>query len=396
MRKIIGLLVIAASVGLGLYLHDKYMNLLITQEQAVAPKPQYLQFINDQILPNVWPGDKVEVGGLSGLAWSDLNQTLYAVSDDRGGRAGPSRFYELKLSKSDDGQFFTNVQKVHFLKTPDEKIFPDRSLDPEGISVDAAGWIYISSEGDFKKTKTAVPAIIKFNAEGVQQKRYNFPMPWFSQDENDWDNKSGVRNNLSFESLDINPGDGTLVTGTESALIQDGEKATIEAGTRVRFSFNTLNDEKVFEEQAQHVYELSAIPSKDLNTESIIGVTDLIGFKNKKLLVLERAYLAGRSKNRVKLFLADCSNATDVKTLKSVKEVQLDVCSKEEIYDFDNLIGSLSEEHPRVDNLEGMTLGPVQEDGSQLLILVSDNNFVNFQKTQFLYFRLTLPKGVVR
>lgn len=396
MRKIIGLIIIAVSVGFGLYLHDKYMKLLLEQELSVAPKPRYLEFINDQILPPVWPGDTVEVGGLSGLAWSDLNNTLYAVSDDRGGRAGPSRFYELRLSQSDEGKYSANIQAVLTIKTEAGKKFPDRSLDPEGISLDAAGWIYISSEGDFKKTKTAVPSILKLNASGVLQSRYDFPMPWFSPNPEDWDLNNGVRNNLSFESLDINPETGTLVTTTESALIQDGEKATNETGTRVRLSFNELTPEKGIIETAQHVYELSAIPDKSLNTQSVIGVTDLIGFKGKKLLVLERAYLAGRSKNRVKLFFADCSQATDVITLKSIREVDIEPCTKEMVYDFDNLIGSLSEEHPRVDNLEGMTLGPRAEDGRYLLILVSDNNFTSFQKTQFLYFYLKLPKGVSR
>ncbi len=396
MRKVIGLIVIAASVALGLYLHDKYMTHLLRQDKAVAPKPQYLEFINDQILPPEWPGDEVEIGGLSGLAWSDLNKTLYAISDDRGGRAGPSRFYELRLSSSDTGKYSVNVQAVQTIKAENGKNFPDRSMDPEGISLDAAGWIYVSSEGDFKETKTAVPAIFKLNAAGVLQDRYNFPMPWFSSDPEDWDSNNGVRNNLSFESLDINPDDGTLVTTTESALIQDGEKSTNELGTRVRLSFNQLSAEEVLLESSQHVYELSPIPDKSLNTQSVIGVVDLIGFKNKKVFVLERAYLAGRSKNRVKLFLADCSNATNVISLKSVKSVKLEPCKKQMIYDFDNLIGSLSEEHPRVDNLEGMTLGPQTKDGRHLLILVSDNNFTTFQKTQFLYFHLRLPKGVSR
>ena len=390
------MIVIAVSVALGLYLHDKYMNLLIEQEKSVAPKTQYLEFINDQILPIQWPGDDIEVGGLSGLAWSDLNKTLYAVSDDRGGRGGPSRFYELALSQSDAGKYSVNIQAMHTIKTADGKNFPDRSMDPEGIALDAAGWIYVSSEGDFMKTDTAYPAVLKLNASGVLQMRYDFPLPWFSKNKDDWNENKGVRKNLSFESFDIVLDSGVAVTTTESALIQDGEKSDIEKGTIVRLSFNTLNPDTVISEQAQHVYELSPIPDRSLNAQSVIGVTDVIGFNDKKVLVLERAYLASRSKNRVKLFLADCGNATDVREVAALKGAEFTPCTKEMIYDFDNLIGSLSEEHPRVDNLEGMTLGPQAEDGRPLLILVSDNNFTTFQKTQFLYFYLTLPKGMSR
>ena len=41
-----------------------------------------------------------------------------------------------------------------------------------------------------------------------------------------------------------------------------------------------------------------------------------------------------------------------------------------------------------VDNIEGMTLGPRLSDGSQSLILVSDDNFNEEQVTQFWLFRL--------
>jgi hypothetical protein len=43
-----------------------------------------------------------------------------------------------------------------------------------------------------------------------------------------------------------------------------------------------------------------------------------------------------------------------------------------------------------VDNLEGMTLGPRLPDGSQSLLLVSDNNFEGDRATQLILLRLTL------
>ena len=41
-----------------------------------------------------------------------------------------------------------------------------------------------------------------------------------------------------------------------------------------------------------------------------------------------------------------------------------------------------------LDNLEGMTLGPTLADGSQSLILISDDNFNPEQTTQLLLFNL--------
>jgi len=41
-----------------------------------------------------------------------------------------------------------------------------------------------------------------------------------------------------------------------------------------------------------------------------------------------------------------------------------------------------------IDNIEGMTLGKTLENGNKTIIFVSDNNFSNKQKTQFLVFEI--------
>ena len=41
-----------------------------------------------------------------------------------------------------------------------------------------------------------------------------------------------------------------------------------------------------------------------------------------------------------------------------------------------------------LDNVEGMTLGPLLPDGRRALVLVSDNNFASSQFTQLLLFAL--------
>jgi hypothetical protein len=45
-----------------------------------------------------------------------------------------------------------------------------------------------------------------------------------------------------------------------------------------------------------------------------------------------------------------------------------------------------------LDNLQGMALGPRLPDGTQSLLLVSDDNFSDDQVTQFLLFRLKTSK----
>ena len=43
-----------------------------------------------------------------------------------------------------------------------------------------------------------------------------------------------------------------------------------------------------------------------------------------------------------------------------------------------------------LDNLEGLAFGPKLPDGSQTLLLVSDDNFSDLQITQFLLFKVKI------
>lgn len=393
-RKIVGFSIIVVSLAAGVFLHDRYLQWLMLQEQIVAQnkgRADGLEFLNDFILEAEWPGDKVPVGGLSGLAWLGLDETLFAISDDRG-RSGPSRFYELKIQGPVEGKYSVAVKAVHFVKDEKGQQFPARNLDLEGIAVDSSGWIYVSSEGDFKETKEAVPMLLKLSRDGTTQFRHEFSEPFFPKEISRRNVDSGIRYNLAFETLNFSTSGQTLVTATESALFQDGPVSDFKTGTSVRFVFYGIQNQ--LEMQSQHVYPLSAIPSQMEVADSNVGVTDAILFQQKKLLVLERAYLGARAKNRVKLFLADCSQASDVRSLIALGDQASLVrpCQKTELYDFDLLLGLLSETHPRIDNTEGLAIGPKLDDENHLLILVSDNNFSDKQKTQFLFFKVNLQR----
>jgi hypothetical protein len=48
-----------------------------------------------------------------------------------------------------------------------------------------------------------------------------------------------------------------------------------------------------------------------------------------------------------------------------------------------------------LDNIEGLTLGPQLSHRERLLILVSDNNFNNIQRTQFLAFKIKIQSPIM-
>jgi hypothetical protein len=98
-------------------------------------------------------------------------------------------------------------------------------------------------------------------------------------------------------------------------------------------------------------------------------------------LSLERSYgLLGAS---AKIYQVATGAATDTSGIATLKGdiSRIDAVKKKLVLDLSTLGIYL-------DNLEGMALGPRLPDGSQSLVLVSDDNFSDTQLTQFLLLRL--------
>jgi len=63
------------------------------------------------------------------------------------------------------------------------------------------------------------------------------------------------------------------------------------------------------------------------------------------------------------------------------------VTEKRLLLDFDDIVDKLTT--PKLDNFEGMVLGPRLPDGRRSLILASDDNFSSAQRTVFVALALT-------
>ena len=91
--------------------------------------------------------------------------------------------------------------------------------------------------------------------------------------------------------------------------------------------------------------------------------------------------------HQARIFWTHCQKADNIVEHTELKDVrwirQLKACRKSLLWD------SKDFPHLRPDNLEGMALGPYLEGNRRLLVLVSDNNFQDRQKTQFLFFELS-------
>ncbi|MFB2894685.1 esterase-like activity of phytase family protein [Aerosakkonemataceae cyanobacterium BLCC-F50] len=347
-----------------------------------------LEFLGEYQLPKMKFQDTT-VGGLSGITYDRQRDRFYAISDDRSNLA-PARFYTLKLDINNSKIQKAEIEKVTFLKTKDSKTYPKGSIDPEGIALTPQGTVFISSEGSNREL--IPPFIGEFDLNNGILKQ-NLPMPQrYIPDANGEQQERGVQDNLGFESLTLNPTGSLPSTGepirlftvTESALIQDKDPPQKdEQGnfkpqiTKCRFLHYLISDGPPII-LSEHLYPLSPNPPGAM----YYGVTDLLAIdQGGHFLSLERSF--GLTGFGAKLYQVFTGAATDTSRIASLKgEIKAVQAVKKQ------LALDLQELGIKLDNLEGITFGPRLPDGSQSLILISDDNFKEEQITQLLLFRL--------
>ena len=335
-------------------------------------------FLGAVILPTGFDVEGTQVGGLSGITYDKANDRYLAISDDRS-QVNDARFYELGIDLSGGVLHGVQFSGVTTLKQPGGSPFPERSLDPEGIALTSDGALYISSEGD--ASQLINPFVDRFSLDGEELSSLPIPAAFLPSA----DGESGIRNNLAFESLTITPDRKYLFTATENALAQDGPAASLDEESPSRIVKYDLETGQVV---AEYIYETDTIPhaSEPAGGYADNGLVELLALDNTgTLLALERSYASGVG-NSIRLYEVHTQGATDVSGFDSVDGFSIDAVADK------RLLLDLADLGITLDNIEGMTLGPVLEDGRQSLILVSDNNFSESQKTQVIALALDVEK----
>ncbi|MEA5618057.1 esterase-like activity of phytase family protein [Cronbergia sp. UHCC 0137] len=338
-----------------------------------------IEFIGQTLLPTGLTYQKTEIGGLSGITYDNKNDLYYAISDDRGEKADP-RFYTLKIDLSKGNLTKDSVvpMKVTTLLNENNRPFPTRSTDTEGIAYSSKQTLFISSEGDVKRSIN--PFIKEFSLASGQEIT-TLPIPdKFLPNQN---GTQGIRDNLAFESLTITPNEKYLFTANENALVQDGTVAKTGIGSSCRilqYNLLTKQPEKEFLYQTEPVTSLFNITGRFAS-----GLPDILALDNKgNFLSIERSFTGiGFA---IFLFHFSLENADDIHNIKSISAIshkQIKPVKKKLLLDLRTLDVPL-------DNIEGLTFGPKLPDGKQSLILISDNNFNQLQTTQILAFKVKI------
>ncbi len=327
-----------------------------------------------------------EVGGISGISYDKGAGIYYAISDDRS-QNNDARFYTVDIDWSDGSLDDGDVEFLDFttLLNNDGVPFPENGVDPEGIAFNGEN-LFISSEGNVNEGIN--PFVNKFSLIGEQLNELTIPDKFLPNDEG----TQGIRNNQAFESLTITPDRRFLYTATESALVQDGERPTLEnesASRIIKYDLETGEAVKEF----LYIVDSIPVPPDPVDGFADNGLVELLALDNSDtLLALERSFAVGVG-NNIRLYEVQLQNTTNIEDFDSLINPN---DPDGELFDVDavaekRLLLDFAELGIRLDNDEGMTFGPVLPDGSQSLVVVSDNNFnAGNQITQFLGFSLDI------
>lgn len=366
---------------------------------------QSLTYLGEQIVPTGATYAGTTIGGLSGIDYVASTGRYVAISDDRSG-INPARFYDLSLDLSQfarsgaPGQAGVQFQGVTTILRPDGSAFPTNTLDPESIRRNPlTGNLVWSNEGQRVAGAFQAPTVREMTPDGSYVRDYSVPNKFLPAGTTGGvtPGDRGIFNNLAFESLTYSPDRRTLYTATENALVQDGPIATTANGSSSRIlAFDVATGQA----GAEYVYPVTPVvlPPNPAGQFATNGLVEMIATGDRQFIAMERSFAIGAASPgvgpnglptgyTVRLYAIDARGATDVSGLDTLVGATFTPVTKTLLLDLSDLRnddGSVL----ALDNLEGMTLGPVV-DGKRTLVLVSDNNFGATQFTQFVALSIT-------
>ena len=371
--------------------------LTIAAGSAQAAAPISLSYLGQQIVPSGTLYSGTTVGGLSGIDFDAASGNYFAISDDRSA-VNPARFYGLSLNltqfqrSATPGMAGVAFNAVTTILTPGGAAFGTNTVDPEGLRFNpASGSFYWSNEGQRSAGGLQAPTVREMRPDGSPVRSFAVParfLPVGSVAGNQ-PGDSGIVNNLAFESLTLSLDGKTLTTATENALVQDGPTAKVGNRSPARLlSFDIASGNS----GAEYVYNVEpvAVAPQPAGAFATNGLTDLLAIGDRQFIAIERSFAIGAvtpgtpvTGNTIRLFHVDARFATDVSALNSIANLEgVEAVQKTLLLDLSTLRND-DGSALALDNIEGLTLGPMVG-GQQTLILVSDNNFSPNQFTQFV------------
>jgi hypothetical protein len=329
-----------------------------------AHAEESLTYLGQTQIPSGFVYDGTVVGGLSGISYNPDDQLYYLISDDRSAK-NPARFYTARIALSD-----SEIGAVEFVgTTPFQGLPVTVPPDPEGIAVDPGRRrLYWSSEGA-RDPVPLDPWVRVAGYDGAFLGEFALPpgLRMSAQEQ-------GPRDNNALEGLTLTPSGRYVFAAMEGPGYADGDLPTETAGALTRV---TRFDAETGLATAQFAYPLDA---SNAGPGGDNGLTDLVALDDGSFLNIERGF---GTHVEVRIYRTVIGDADDVLNRPSLLGAPVRTMTKTLLADLADIPGL-----DPLDNIEGVTLGPLLPDGRQSVVLVSDDNFSDSQVTQVLLFAL--------
>jgi hypothetical protein len=345
-----------------------------------------LRLINEFILGGGRQLKGTTIGGLSGIDYDPSRDLYYLISDDPSSK-GATRYYSAKISISDKGIDSVQILDVISLLNPKGEQYADitkdrtHSADVEAMRYDAKRDELIwSSEGQRfvrdGKQELEDPSIVIMQRNG--QYKDSFALP---------DNmrirpvEKGPRHNSVFEGLSFDDDNSHVYVSVEEPIYEDGPRAG--AGDSTAWVRVLKFNRKIKQCVAQYAYQVDAVPypANPPGAFKVNGISDILYIGSEQFIFIERAWSTGRVPSDVRIYLADGRHAEDISS------VTLDITPAKKPMT-KKLLLDMSSLGRFIDNIEGVTPGPLLANGHRSLIFVADDNFAATQRSQFLLFEV--------
>ena len=325
----------------------------------------------------------VAAGNYSGIA--HLHDDIYAVVSDKSDSALYFNFRILVNPKTGE---LEQVENLGFIERTDGTLNDgkpwqglEKGFDHEAIVKVSDSTLVIASEGYCRLKEYPILPISADTAKvGYPQNLWESRWP-----------SSEFYPNYNFESLTFDSVHQYLWTIPESTLRKDGQPATPQNGLANRLRLMRLNWGKIKEDSNKEEYSEQVSSKKDsrymmtyayqMDQPSthkkadiyVMGVSELCVLPDGQLLVLEREAFIPKIKIgafcKCKLYLINPLNSEEF-SMKEKFSSDTPFLKKRLLTEWKT---GLSLSKRSFANYEGMCLGPKLEDGSQVVILLSDS-----------------------
>ena len=333
-----------------------------------------LNFLSEYVLKDTVSFKNSLIGGLSGLDYS--NGFYYFVVDD----AKTPRFLKGNINIEKRKIKGINFEEVVVLKDSNTNFYNENTLDLESIFVDEEKQhINFSSEGAIRKGRRPTIFTTDFSGKFISE----YPLPKSLQ------NLENIKHNGVLEGSSKAIAEKGFWSVMEAPLREDGEEPTFtKTQSPVRITYFDAASEKATKQFAYQLEEITKPAKGDVNLN---GVTAILEYEKNRFFIIERTYQSGYGAygNIVRIFDAEItSETTNILDIDALNKSKYKVLKKRLLIDFEDLKNKLTA--GIIDNIEGITFGPILENGNRSLLLVSDDNFQLYGKqlNQFILLEL--------